>query len=215
MKYKCIPSFILVCFLLLTVKVWIFLDFLWSFCKDKLIIKKGCERKAKWHHFSQFKEAWYFVVYNLRMLVVCTVIRAFLVWRLSHKTYYSNADSVCLLVRVMDWKAGRSWLLDRADLVTHRVVLGKYIQLSTAILQKSAQLLGWTGAGCKWPVTSTYGKYEPFYFFRINVNSALSSPEPLFHGVAVVTFLKISGVFWRKLNLLHKRTLPTHRKKFV
>lgn len=80
------------------------------------------------------------VVYNLSMLVVCTVIRAFLVWRLSHNTYNSNADSVCLLVRVMDWKAARSQILDQDELVTH-MALGKCVQLQSAVLQKSAQLL--------------------------------------------------------------------------
>lgn len=103
---KCV-TFFLVYFLLLTAETWAFLNFVDLFAKWQTCNEKGCEREAKWHPFSQFK-AWYLVVYNLSMLVVCTMIRAFLVWRLSDKTYCSNADSVCLLVREMDRKAGRS-----------------------------------------------------------------------------------------------------------
>jgi len=97
--------------------------------------------KEKPNDISQFKEARYLVVYNLSTSVVCTVIRAFLLWRLSYKTYCSNADSVCLLVREMNGTAGRSWVLDQAEAVTQRATLGKRIHLHSATLQGSAQLL--------------------------------------------------------------------------
>lgn len=104
-SYKCITYFFLVYFLLFTAKTWAFLNFVDLFAKKQACHEKGCEREAKWHPLSQFK-ARYLVVYNLSMLVVCTMIRAFLVWRLSSNC--SNADSVCLLGREVDRKAGRS-----------------------------------------------------------------------------------------------------------
>lgn len=124
-SYRCVTYFFLVCFLLLTAKTRAFPNFVDLFANWQACNEKGCEREAKWHPLSQFK-AWYLVVYNLSMLVVCTTIRAFLVWRLSDKTCCSNADSVCLLVREVDWKAGRSWVLDQAEPVT-RQTLGKCI----------------------------------------------------------------------------------------
>lgn len=50
-------------------RFWIFVDL---FAKRQAY-EKGCEREARWHYLSQFKEARYLVVYNLSMLVVCTV----------------------------------------------------------------------------------------------------------------------------------------------
>lgn len=115
---KCATYFFLVYLLLLTAKTQAFLNFVGLFAKWEACNEKGCEREARWHSLNQFK-AWYLVVYNLSMLV-CIMIRAFLVWRWSYKTYCSNADSVCLLVgkwtgRQEDLGPRQSWTSDSSN----------------------------------------------------------------------------------------------------
>lgn len=59
------------------------------------------------------------------------------------------------------------------------------------------------------------GNMSPFFFFRINVNSALSSAEPLLHGVAVVTFFKSQLGILKEIEppAQKKKALPTYQKK--